>query len=337
MLDTARFLIRPFEPSDFTRECPVTVEAWRGIFDGFHAQIGDELFEYFYDGWEERKFAEFSASMNRNQPEGRSFTIVDRTDGSVAAMGSWTPSGNFGVICSNAARADLRGCGLGSAMHRTLLDSMRRKGMRYAKVGTGLDDAHAPARRSYGAAGLAFPVPSVTYFRSNETSPHEPALPEGVVIDAPRADEAEAVAAMAVECWQPIWRESRRMLGDELFAARGDVQAAKYQDALRAARSPHALVLRDRGSLAGFAFWSSSDVGGRPFAQVGLNGVADAFKGHGYGYLLQQAATAQMLAAGIPYAKVITGLDAGHAPARHTYEKAGFAACFPTVELHCVL
>ena len=49
-MDTKRFIVRPFEEGDFTRDNPITVEAWRGIFDSWRELLGDELFEYFYDG-----------------------------------------------------------------------------------------------------------------------------------------------------------------------------------------------------------------------------------------------------------------------------------------------
>ena len=37
--------------------------------------------------------------------------------------------------------------------------------MTYAKVATGLDDAHAPARRAYERAGFDIKVEDVTYYK----------------------------------------------------------------------------------------------------------------------------------------------------------------------------
>jgi hypothetical protein len=45
------------------------------------------------------------------------------------------------------------------------LDRLREGGMRFARVGTGLDPAHAPARRAYKKAGFSIQLPSVEYYR----------------------------------------------------------------------------------------------------------------------------------------------------------------------------
>ncbi|WP_242072512.1 GNAT family N-acetyltransferase [Microcoleus sp. FACHB-68] len=48
------------------------------------------------------------------------------------------------------------------------------------------------------------------------------------------------------------------------------------------------------------------------------------FQGRGIGSALIEFALAWMKDAGMSIAMVETGGDAGHAPARHTYEKVGF-------------
>jgi len=51
-------------------------------------------------------------------------------------------------------------------MYAAALERMRAQGMRYARVRTGLDEAHAPARRAYTKAGFDIAIPSVEYYRS---------------------------------------------------------------------------------------------------------------------------------------------------------------------------
>ncbi len=340
-MDEKRFTIRNFIPSDYTRECPLTVEAWRGIFDGYRAQLGDDMFEFFYGGWEDRKYGEFSASMHKNGEAGRAFTIVDNSDGSVAAMGSWNAGDTTGVICSNSVRSDLRGNGLGSALYRRLLDSMRENGKKYAQVGTGLDDAHASARRAYERAGFGYPVPTVLYFRDNEKSPAASGItiPDGFIVRRPDEFEFERVAKLAIEAWQPIWRESRRLLGDELFASLGDREKAKYDEAMNALKNPstNVYILCHGDDIAGFCSWGVSDAPGGKFGLAGLNGVADAYKGQRLGLVMQNYIARDMLDQGLKYARVPTGLDDGHAPARKTYERSGFSHTLPSVTYRMIL
>ena len=338
-MDTKRFIVRPFEEGDFTRDNPITVEAWRGIFDSWRELLGDELFEYFYDGWEERKYAEFGNGMRRNAEKGMAFTIVDTDDGSIAAMGSHTISGNFGVIVSNAVRPDLRGLGLGSGLHRVLLDSMRSHGLKYAQVGTGLDKGHDGARRAYERAGFDRSSPDITYFRNNENAPAASGfeLPEGMVIRRPSdAAERETIAALAVEAWRPVWDTARINLGDEIFAAQGDLKAAKYSSTLNMLSQDDyfGYGLYIGGQLAGFCSWYISDAPGGKCGVVGLNGVSNAFKGRRLGLVMQNYIVKDMLENDVKYSKVLTGLDDGHAPARKTYERSGFDKSIPSIRYY---
>lgn len=346
-MDTNRFIIRPFEDGDFTRDNPLTVEAWRGIFDGFRKQLGDEIFDYVYAGWEDRKFNEFGTSMAANAKNGMAFTIVDTTDNSIAAMGSHRISGLTGQICSNAVRADLRGLGIGSAMHRTLLDSMRKHGAKFASVGTGLDEAHASARRSYERAGFTCSTPHITYYRDNRNAPavlcgrlEKGELPDGAVIRRPYSDaECTAIAELSVESWQPIWKTARELVGDRIYESMGDRQQAKYDSTLSMLKndSVNGYGLYIDGKLAGFCSWRVENAPGGKLGVVGLNGVSDAFKGRGLGFVMQNCIVREMMAQGIVYSKVLTGLDDGHAPARRTYEKSGFDRSIPTTTYYMEL
>jgi hypothetical protein len=52
-----------------------------------------------------------------------------------------------------------------STLRDASLDRLRTAGMGYARVTTGGDPAHAPARRGYEKAGFGADLPSVTYHR----------------------------------------------------------------------------------------------------------------------------------------------------------------------------
>jgi fructose/tagatose bisphosphate aldolase len=73
--------------------------------------------------------------------------------------------GELGTIGLNAVDAACRGHGIAGKLHAFALDKMRSEGATVAKVLTGLDDAHAPARRAYEKSGFRKNLPSVTYYK----------------------------------------------------------------------------------------------------------------------------------------------------------------------------
>jgi hypothetical protein len=46
-----------------------------------------------------------------------------------------------------------------------VLKEMHAAGMRVARVSTGLDEGHAPARAAYAHVGFRLGLPSVTYYQ----------------------------------------------------------------------------------------------------------------------------------------------------------------------------
>ncbi len=58
--------------------------------------------------------------------------------------------------------------------------------------------------------------------------------------------------------------------------------------------------------------------------EIYMIAVDPDFQGHGIGTALTDFALAWIKGAGMRIAMVETGADVGHAPARRTYEKAGF-------------
>jgi len=55
--------------------------------------------------------------------------------------------------------------GVGTMLNVFALERMKERGVRLARVETGGDPSHAPARRSYEKAGFV-PLPLVRYFKN---------------------------------------------------------------------------------------------------------------------------------------------------------------------------
>lgn len=67
--------------------------------------------------------------------------------------------------------------------------------------------------------------------------------------------------------------------------------------------------------------------------EIGLNAVHPGHAGRGIGTAMYDFALSRMKAAGRRAANVATGGEAGHAPARRAFEKAGFTVQIPSVWL----
>jgi ribosomal protein S18 acetylase RimI-like enzyme len=113
--------------------------------------------------WEERKTRQ-NRDLFAEHPD--QLWVLER-DGDVFGFVSfWVfAEKSYGHIDNNAVRSDQAGRGWATFMFRHLLDHFRARGLRFAHVDTGLDDAHIPARRAYEAVGFDRTVPVVDYWQ----------------------------------------------------------------------------------------------------------------------------------------------------------------------------
>ena len=132
-----------------------------------------------------------------------------------------------------------------------------------------------------------------------------------------------AVAELTVEAWTPIREEYRRLLGDGLYALEFENwKEEKTQKVLEMMRSGRGYVALLDGELAGFIHYGISENG--ISGEIGNNAVSSKFRGQGVAQEMYSFVIEQMKREGVEYATVVTGLDEAHAPARRSYEKAGF-------------
>lgn len=85
-------------------------------------------------------------------------------EGEIVGFITTHTDGIFGEICNNAAKAGTGLKGIGQTMYKYALDRFRSEGVKVAQVTTGLDYAHAPARKAYERAGFSRHLDSVTYY-----------------------------------------------------------------------------------------------------------------------------------------------------------------------------
>lgn len=138
--------------------------------------------------------------------------------------------------------------------------------------------------------------------------------------------DLDAVIAFSLRAWAPVFDSVRDVLGDEIFLRLHPDWRAGQAEAIRSS-----CLNEHRDVFVAIA-------GGRPvgFAAVALNafhermgvieiiGIDPDYQRRGIASLLTEHSTEHMRRCGMDIVVVETGGDPGHAPARATYEAAGF-------------
>ncbi|NJO40267.1 MAG: GNAT family N-acetyltransferase [Cyanobacteria bacterium CRU_2_1] len=144
----------------------------------------------------------------------------------------------------------------------------------------------------------------------------------------------DAVVRLSLRAWTPVFDSIQNAMNADVYRAfypnHWRVSQQKAVEDVCAAEDTHVWVARvfdrpevnDAGSTVGFVavkLHSEDSMG-----EIYMVAVDPDFQGHGIGSALIEFALDWMKEAGMSIAMVETGGDPGHAPARHTYEKAGF-------------
>ena len=167
-----------------------------------------------------------------------------------------------------------------------------------------------------------------------ERSPNKP----GFEIARLGEHTVQEVVELALLAWEPVFAEWERLLGSTLFAAaistdwrqsHGDSVAKACRDENNATW----IAVADN-RVAGFIIYRLDDE--KRTGEVQMLAVHPSFQNQGIGTALNRFALDKFREAGMTVATVWTGGDAGHAPARKSYEKAGYVP-LPTVRYYQTL
>ena len=159
------FRIRPAVREEMDRVGEIAREAWQRIHASTAEIMGEGMHAVLCANWKQEKTAAVRRHWQSN-PEW--FRVVAATEtGNVVAFLTFSidRGKSLGRITNNAVAPEAQGKGLGTAMYRYALGCFRSEGLRFASVGTGLDEGHAPARRAYEKAGFNIAQPQVTYYQ----------------------------------------------------------------------------------------------------------------------------------------------------------------------------
>lgn len=152
--------IVPCEDIHIDKAIEITYVAWEPIFEKYREELGEEMFSDLYGDWKDMKYKRVYDGLT----SGKGFIAL--VNGEVAGFIFYEvdKEKKKGIIEENAVSSKYRGMGIARKMYEFVLGKMREEGMVYAMVTTGLDEAHAPARRAYEKAGFDKTLESVRYF-----------------------------------------------------------------------------------------------------------------------------------------------------------------------------
>lgn len=148
----------------------------------------------------------------------------------------------------------------------------------------------------------------------------------GPSIRLARKEDLQRICEIALKAWVPVYEGSyRQIMGDEIFHHfKGSWREDKAAQ-IRKHFADHAdwmLVVEKENLVVAFiAFWIDQD---KSCGAIRNNAVAPEAQGQGIAVLMYQHVLECFRKKGLKYALVKTGLDPASAPARRSYEKAGF-------------
>jgi ribosomal protein S18 acetylase RimI-like enzyme len=159
-----------------------------------------------------------------------------------------------------------------------------------------------------------------------------------------RPDDVQRVVRLSLAAWEPVFASFRQILGPQIYDRiypdwRVSQAAAVESVCANAIEGAHGAtiavwVAEEGGELAGYIAYSLD--AGKKTGEVELLAVDPAFQSRGVGTLLNTFALERMRESGVDLAVAATGGDPGHAPARRSYEKAGYTA-LPLVRFYKAL
>jgi ribosomal protein S18 acetylase RimI-like enzyme len=152
-----------------------------------------------------------------------------------------------------------------------------------------------------------------------------------------RPEDVEPCVRFGLEAFRPLFLMWEEMYGEALFGAlRPDwetAQATHIRDMCSSEETETWIATIVDGAV-GFVVVQAD--AGRRLGSIELLAVDPKHQGQGIGTVLNELAVQRLREMGVAFIVVGTGTDPGHAPARRSYEKAGFVP-MPMHPFHYVM
>jgi GNAT superfamily N-acetyltransferase len=155
--------IRPYSEDDLETIVELSLLAWEPVFTAWQQILGPTLYPLaIYPDWRKSQ-KEVVEKSCRNE---KFNTWVAVVDGKVVGFVAYelNEESKIGEVQILAVHPENQNHGIGTELNLFALQKLKEGGMKLAVVGTGGDEGHAPARRSYEKAGYTA-LPLVRYYQ----------------------------------------------------------------------------------------------------------------------------------------------------------------------------
>ncbi len=155
--------IRPVCDQDVEDLVQLSLLAWVPVFDSFERILGPNIYPLIWPEWRSSQRATVETVCRERE---KTRVLVAELEGRVVGFLAYELKleDETGEVQLLAVHPEYQNRGIGTALNNWALDEMRASGMKMARVETGGDPSHAPARRSYEKAGYTG-LPLVRYFQ----------------------------------------------------------------------------------------------------------------------------------------------------------------------------
>jgi len=153
--------IRAFVDKDLEEIVQLSLLAWEPVFSSFKQILGPKVYPFLYPDW--RKSQKEGVETTCKDKE-KVNVLVAELDEKVVGFLAYELKGETGEVLLLAVHPEYQNQGIGTELNIVALEKRKAAGMKMAEVGTGGDEGHAPARRSYEKAGYTS-LPLVRYYK----------------------------------------------------------------------------------------------------------------------------------------------------------------------------
>ncbi len=155
--------IRPVREEDVEELVQLSLLAWVPIFDSFAQILGPGIYARIWPDW---RSGQRDAVETVCRDGEKAAVWVAELEGTVVGFLAYEldHESKVGEVQLLAVHPDYQNLGIGTALNRSALERMKESGMKLARVETGGESSHSPARRSYEKAGYTG-LPLVRYFK----------------------------------------------------------------------------------------------------------------------------------------------------------------------------
>ena len=155
--------IRPVSDNDIEDLVQLSLLAWEPVFVSFRQILGPNIHTSIWPDW---KTSQREAIESVCKDGEKTVVWVAELDGKVIGFLAYVlkHKEKTGEVQLLAVHPEYQNLGIGTELNKFSLIKIKESGMKMARVETGGDASHAPARRTYEKAGYTA-LPLVRYFK----------------------------------------------------------------------------------------------------------------------------------------------------------------------------